>query len=374
MKILIIGAGLTGCTIGRLLQDNGHQIHIIEKNNHVGGLCITKLHDCGIKYEPFGARTFHTRSERVKNFITQFDDFNGYTHRKGMLLNGEFFPFPITRQAVASLPDSTQIFQELEARTGKIDTTNFETATISIFGPTLYRYFIENYSKKMWGMEPRRLSAEWAPKRLELRDNVDDRCFKDEWQGLPVHGYSYLLEKMAEGLDISFEETKFDPYEYDLVISSAPIDKTFDECFGKLQYRSMAFEYRLDESWERENCGTMNLPQHERYIRKCNFKILHKMETPRSLIQYQIPKAVDEHNPPMYPVNTSSNNERFERYLRKAVTTNILPGGRLGFCKYLDMDKAVNLAFKTATLAENYLPLSETERFNEIKSMLASSL
>ncbi len=100
MRILIIGAGLSGCSIARLLKDRHHEISIIEKEPYVGGLCVTKVSPNGLKYEPFGARTFHTNLAQIKEFITRFDEFNGYVHRKGMIINRRLFPFPITKEAI----------------------------------------------------------------------------------------------------------------------------------------------------------------------------------------------------------------------------------------------------------------------------------
>ena len=109
MGILIVGAGLSGCVLARILTDNGHAVSVIEKENCVGGLCVTRVHESGIKYEPYGARTFHTDIERVRDFVSRFDEFNGYAHRKGMIINGECFPFPLTLESIERFPEKNQI-------------------------------------------------------------------------------------------------------------------------------------------------------------------------------------------------------------------------------------------------------------------------
>jgi len=369
MRILIIGAGLSGCTIARLLKERDHDVFVIEKENYVGGLCITKLTPDGLKYEPFGARTFHTKYNYVKEFITRFDEFNGYIHRKGMILNGHLFPFPITKQAINQFKEKDQIIEELKNRPSKINQLNFETACISIFGKTLYNYFIKNYTSKMWGIEPIKLTAEWAPKRLELREEEDDRLFKDQWQGLPKHGYSYLLERIIKGIPIQFNRATFDPEKFDIVISSAPIDKILNYKYGKLEYRSLKFEYKSDELWENDSYGTINLPQHPVYIRKCNFKILHKESSDHNWIQYQQPVVSDENNRPMYPMNTEANNELFDKYLKEICKTNICPIGRLGLFKYLDMDKAVAIAYEMPEIVESFKKLSAMEKYDRIRDI-----
>lgn len=370
MRILVVGAGLTGCSIARLLHDKGFSVKIIEKEDRVGGLCTTEVHECGLKYEPYGARTFHTNIERVKKFIRKYDEFNGYIHRKGMILNDQFFPFPMTIKMISKLPEEKQIFQEIRNTPQCIDTTNFETAAISIFGRTLYNYFIKNYSEKMWGRRPEKLTAEWAPKRLEMRRNGDDRLFKNQWQGLPRRGYSVLLENMIAGIDIELNQSEFDAAHYDLVFATAPIDQIMKYKYGRLEYRSLSFEYHINEKWEDNRCGTINLPQHSDFIRKCNFKILHKQESKRSLIQYQKPVSAGDIYLPMYPVNTIENNMLFDRFLREICTTNIVPAGRLGLFKYIDMDKAVNMAFEISSLVDSYTNLNFEERYLKIKTLI----
>lgn len=160
MNILVVGAGLSGCSLARLLKDRGHTVSLIEKEDRVGGLCVTDVNQDGLKYEPFGARTFHSKNPRIKKFITKFDDFNGYIHRKGMIINRKLFPFPITKEAINNFEEREKILRELKKRPNKADRTNFETASVSIFGKTLYEYFIKNYTTKMWGMDPKNLTAE----------------------------------------------------------------------------------------------------------------------------------------------------------------------------------------------------------------------
>jgi UDP-galactopyranose mutase len=370
MKILIIGAGLSGCALARLLRDRAHDVFIIEKKTFIGGLCITRTDRDGLKFEPFGARTFHTKDPRIIEFITRFDEFNDYVHRKGMIINGRLLPFPITRQALDNLADKQKIIEELKNRPETIDRSNFETACISIFGPTLYKYFIENYTRKAWGIEPKTITSEWAPKRLELREDGSDELFRGEWQGLPKHGYSYLLERIIDGIPVQLKTTEYDPNDYDVVVLTAPIDAMLHYKWGCLQYRSIKFHYQYDKYWEKDTYGTINLPQHPRYIRKCNFTILHKQQSKRKRIQYQEPVAADETNDPMYPVITSQNDQLFDQYLKEACTSkNLCPTGRLGLFKYLDMDEAIEVAFDMVAIVENYSDMTSRDRYEKINEI-----
>lgn len=373
MKILIVGAGLSGCSLARLLKNKGHNVSVIEKQNRIGGLCVTEVNEDGLKYEPFGARTFHSKNPRIVNFISGFDEFNGYAHRKGMIINEKLFPFPITRETISNFKEEKLIADELKNRPGEIDQTNFETACISIFGKTLYGYFIENYTRKMWGIDPEQLTAEWAPKRLELRKDDTEGLFYNQWQGLPRKGYTALLSKMIEGIPLRLNTSSFSDNDYDVVVSSAPIDESMGLKFGRLTYRSLRFDYARNEFWEKDDYGTINLPQHQKYIRKCNFKILHKQESRHNFIQFQEPVAADNGQVPMYPVNTKVSEAIFDKYLKDACKTkNICPLGRLGLFKYLDMDKAVETAFDMVTVVENYLTLNHQDRYQKIKSVRES--
>ncbi|MFC1752197.1 UDP-galactopyranose mutase [Thermoproteota archaeon] len=369
MKVLVVGSGLSGCTISRILKDDGHDVTLIEKKDCIGGLCITKLNQDGLKYEPFGARIFHTKSDKIKSFVTRFNDFSSYIHRKGMIINGKMFPFPITKGAIEGFSEKDKILNELEGRPAKIDETNFETACISIFGKTLYSYFISNYTFKMWGMAPANLNSDWVPKRLELANDENDTIFMHQWQGFPRDGYSVFLGKMTKDIPVELNKTEFDPNGYDIVVFTGPLDKKMNLKFGKLEYRSIKFTHKRDDPWENDNYGTINLPQDPKWIRKCNFKVMWDKNAKHNWIQYQEPVAADDDNIEMYPMDTKKNNDIFDRYLLKICETNILPAGRLGLFKYLDMDKAVEASFDTVALIENYSSLSPEKRYDSIQKM-----
>lgn len=370
LKYLILGAGLCGSSAARLLKDAGQDVVIFEKEEYVGGLCITRVTPEGIKYEPFGARTFHTHSDLIRDFVLRFDEFNGYVHRKGIIINHEIFPFPLTWESINRFPKKDRILEELQNRPQHINMENFETAAISVFGRTLFKYFVKNCTEKMWGMDPADLIADWAPKRLELRQNGRDECFPDQWQGLPCHGYSVLIERIIGDIPVVFKSGTFDFGSFDVIISSARIDEILNFKYGKLRYRSLRFDYEKDESWEQNDYGTINLPQHPQYIRKCNFKILHKINMSHSYIQYQEPVEADDGNVPMYPVATREQQEKFMRYLEEICQTNICPIGRLGLFKYLDMDKAIMVAFDMLPVILKYHTMTPAEKLEAISNII----
>jgi UDP-galactopyranose mutase len=300
----------------------------------------------------------------------EYSLFNGYRHRKGVIIDNQLFSFPITRSAVDRLPKAEQVARELSTRPTEIDRTNFETACLSIFGPTLYGYFISNYTRKMWGIAPAELSAHWAPDRLELRDEETDELFKQEWQGLPVDGYSVWLERMIEGIPVETGVEAMDARAFDMVVSTARIDETAGWRHGRLAYRSLRFTYATDETWEDDRYGTINLPQHSRFIRKCNFKVLHRQPRARSLIQYQEPQDASDGRIPMYPVHTGDNEQLFRKYLSHIVSLpNLCPAGRLGLFEYFDMDEAVSCAMKLVPIVEGYRDMPPQKRMDELMKL-----
>ncbi|MFH1640373.1 MAG: UDP-galactopyranose mutase [Candidatus Omnitrophota bacterium] len=370
MKIGIIGAGLTGCTLARLLVDRGHRVFIFEKNERIGGLCISDRNEDGLLYEPFGPRIFHTADDKIKGFALKYSDFNGYRHRKGVIIEGKLFPYPINMNTVKLLPNAGRIIQELKERPKETNHLNFETACISIFGKTLYEYFVSNYTRKMWGIDPQKLSSHWTPKRLALRECNTEELFKDEWQGLPVSGYSVWLERMIEGIPVQVKVNKIDIKKFDIVVSTAPIDEISAYRYGKLNYRSSKFTYAVAEAWEEERYGGINLPQHPRFIRKTNFRILYRKKNLSNFIQYQEPCAANNGEIPMYPIHTAEDEELFQKYLSYTVSLpNLCPAGRLGIFEYLDMDEAVACAKKLVPLVEKYRDLSMQERKSRLNKI-----
>lgn len=370
MKIGVIGAGLTGCALARLLTKRGHKVIIFEKNNRIGGLCVSDRHKNGLLYEPYGARTFHTADDKVKEFALKYSRFNGYRHHKGIVIERKLLPFPITSDGVFSLSAAKKIKQEFRARPKIVDRTNFETACISIFGQTLYEYFISNYTYRMWGISPRKLSGHWVSKRLILRDDDTQGLFKGEWQGLPVGGYTVWLEKMIEGIDAELGVKAINIKDFDMIASTASIDEVAGYRYGHLEYRSLKFKYTCIEAWEDDRYGTINLPQHRKFIRKCNFKVLHRRKKAKNFIQYQQPCAVSNGNVPMYPVHTERNELLFRKYLSYAAAlTNFCPAGRLGLFEYFDMDEAIACAMQLVPFIEEYHKLTPQKRMETIMKL-----
>ena len=370
MRVLILGAGITGCTLARLLKDKNYDVSIKEKLNHIGGLCYTKISPNGLLYEPYGGHAFHTKINRVKQFVLNFSDFNTYKHTKGIILNGILRHFPLSKETIINMENSEQILKELEERPKIPDFTNFETYAISKFGKTLYKLMIYNYSKKMWGVEPRELTTVYIKNRIDLKDS-NTHIFEDDFQGLPVNGYTKFLANMIHDIPLELNKTEFDESLYDLILFSGRIDELFNFKFGKLQFRTLKFDYRENDSWENENYGSINLPQHPKYIRKINFKVMHQQKTEKSWIQFQEPHQFNTIGRPLYPIYTKPNIELFDRYLIEACKSEkIMPVGRLGLYKYLEMGQAISLTMNMIPIIEQWKKMNPKKRYLELKNLL----
>lgn len=370
MNILIVGSGLTGCTFARHLKDDGNNVQIVEKLSHIGGLCYTKISPNNFLYEPYGSRVFHTKNEKIKNFITKFAKFNNYNHKKGIIIKNKLYHFPISYQEINKMPERNKIHKELLAKPKDPNRSNLETYMISQFGETLYRLFIYNYSKKMWNKEPKELEAELAENRVELKsENV--LTFNGEWQGLPVGGYTKLLKKMTRGINIKYNSTFLSPDNFDIVIYSGRIDELLNYKYGRLPYRSMFFNYKANDNWECDEYGTINLPDHHTYIRKANFKVLYEIDSKDNWIQFQEPTDAFNNNLSMYPIYTKKNNKLFYKYLFEiCCNNNIIPAGRLGLYKYLNMDQAIHLSMKMLNFVYDWQKLDPIKRFKNIRMLI----
>jgi UDP-galactopyranose mutase len=370
MRVLILGAGITGCTLGRLMKNKDNVVSIKEKQDHIGGLCYTRKSHNNILYEPYGGHAFHTKESRIKKFVLNFSEFNNYIHRKGIYINGVLHHFPLSKKTILKMKMSEKILKELEERPTTPDLTNFETYAISQFGITLYNLFIYNYSKKMWGLEPKELTTDYIKNRITLKD-ANTQIFEDNFQGLPINGYTEFLRNMIHDIPIELNTSEFNESLYDLILYSGRIDELLKFKFGILQFRSLRFDYKENDVWENENYGSINLPQHEKYIRKVNFNVMYHQKSDKSWIQYQEPISFNENNIPMYPIYTKQNIKLFDRYLVEACkSSKIIPVGRLGLYKYLEMGQAISLAMDMIPLIEEWKNLSPKKRYVEIKKLL----
>ncbi|MBU1912658.1 MAG: NAD(P)-binding protein [Candidatus Omnitrophica bacterium] len=363
MRIAVVGAGLSGCTIARLLKDRGHDITIFEKEKRIGGLCATATHR-GRPYQLFGPHNFHTHNESVIKFLCRFSAFNNYVHRVGTFVDGKVLPYPISYKTIDILEERDYILKELAHLPKKVNMANFESCVVSMVGKTLYKKFIENYTLKFWRISPKKMGAEWAPEKIEIRRDDSLGYFGDEWQGLPTQGYTHMFEKIIEGIPIHYDvEIKdYRDLRHDLVISTIPIDELFSFCYGRLAYRGLDFVIHFKETeWEDVKYGCINFPERDvAYTRKSNYSLCYYNGPLSSyIVGYEFPGNASR----MYPIYTSQNKKLFNKYLTHLIMVkNLISVGRLGLFRYYDMDKTVEWCLDNIDMVENYPSLTPAER------------
>ena len=370
MKVAVIGAGLSGCTIARLLKDRGHDVVIFEKHDRLGGLCATATHGVRI-YQLFGPHIFHTDNESVIKFVSRFSQFNDYVHHKGTCVDGKIVPYPISYETINMLNEKEQILKEISSLPKDRDMANFETFVTSMIGKTLYEKFIKNYTTKFWGAPAETLAADWVTRRIEIRQDNSMGYFKSEWQGLPVDGYTKMLENMTEGIEVRYNAgvSNYEHLSCDLVVSSIPIDELLHFRFGRLTYRGFRFVVNFQETqWENKRYGCINYPDNDTaYIRKTNFSLCYKdADNPPYIIGYDYPDKKSR----MYPLYNSANKSILNEYLLHLVKIkNLISIGRLGLFRYYDMDDAVRWCIDNAGAIENYPNLDPEKRLQLLFNM-----
>lgn len=354
MRVLIVGSGLYGAVCAHELRRAGHDCHVIEKRNHIGGNVFTRhVPEAGCHEHVYGAHIFHTNSKRIWDYMGQFAEFNHYVNRVKVAHEDSIYSFPINLFTLYQVfgvrtPDEAKacLAKDIIANDNP---GNMEEYCHSVIGPTLYKLFIEGYTQKQWGKHPRELPAD-AVKRLPVRLTFDDNYFNDRYQGIPVGGYTAIIEKMLEGIRV---ETGIDFHlnremwirEYDYVIYTGPIDAFFDYRHGVLEYRSLRFERLLIDSHDFQGNAVVNYTEASvpwtRILEHKHFDMNQK--EPMTLVTREYPQAWVKGDIEYYPERNAQSEALFEQYREEAdkISAKIHFGGRLGEYRYYDMHQVV---------------------------------
>src|SRR5215207_874355 len=251
-RVLVVGAGLTGCTVAHRLARDGGQSVLLERADVPGGL-IRSEHMHGVLYEPHGSHIFHTEDEEVWELANEMTPFRPYRHRVDILAAGQVFNWPILVSDIDRQPDAAEIHLQLADRKGvdaaaRADAANFEDWCLELMGPILYERFIRPYTEKQWGRPARELSARWAPRRVSVRWDNDPYLFPDPHQGWPAgpNGYTDLIDGLLDhelievryGSEVTLDT--LDPGGADAVVLTCPLDVFCGHRFGTLDWRGIA--------------------------------------------------------------------------------------------------------------------------------------
>ncbi len=352
-NILIIGAGFAGAVAARELAEVGHRITVIEKRPHIAGNAYDVKDEHGILIHQYGPHIFHTNSERIFNYLSQFTQWRPYEHRVRGVVNGQEYPFPINRDTLNQLYDldlseeqAAEYFEKVREPKEKV--LNSEDVVLNSVGRDLYEKFFLNYTKKQWGLDPSQLKAGVAA-RIPTRTNTDDRYFTDTYQAMPLHGYTAMFENMLNHPNITVKlSTDYKDFlaqgvEYDHLIYTGCIDEFYDYKFGKLPYRSLRFEHQhLENTEQYQSVGTINYPNDFEFTRITEFKHLTGQQHPATSIVREYPTAEGD---PYYPIPCDENEILFKKYKSLAdCEKNVTFVGRLAEYRYYNMDQVVGAA------------------------------
>jgi UDP-galactopyranose mutase len=352
---LIVGAGFAGSVLAeRLARDGGASVLLIDKRQHIGGNAFDYYNEDGILIHKYGPHIFHTNSSEVFSYLSKFTAWRPYEHRVLTSVDGRLLPMPINLDTINKLYglslDSAGLehfYQERAEPQNQIRTS--EDVIVSKIGRELYVKFFRGYTRKQWDMDPSELDAT-VTARIPLRTNRDDRYFNDEYQAMPLNGYTRMFERMLDHpnirimLNAEFSEiAKAIPYRQ--LIYTGPIDAYFDHRYGRLPYRSLNFRFEtLPKYWHQER-ATINWPNEHEYTRVTEFKHLTGQKNEKTVLCYEYPCWDGD---PYYPVPRDENEAIYKRYKALAsLEPNVVFVGRLATYKYYNMDQVVAQALAT---------------------------
>jgi UDP-galactopyranose mutase len=362
--IVVVGAGFYGSVIAeRVAKELGRKVVILELRNHIGGNSYSeKDPDTGIERHVYGSHIFHTDRPDVWNYISSFTELNNYRHKVITRYKKKSYHIPINLMTINDFfgkdmnPDQARSFIIGQSNAHRIkNPKNFEEQAVSLMGRHLYEAFIKGYTMKQWQTDPKELPASIIS-RIPAKFNYDVNYFTDPWQGIPLEGYTSVFKRILDHplieirLGVDFFDIKDQIPPECLIVYSGPIDRYFNYCHGRLNYRSLRFENRIFSTDDFQGTAVMNYAEVEvPYTRIHEFRYYHperkNYPKDKTFITYEYSLKSDQANEPYYPVNTKKDKEILLKYEKQAkLQTNLLCGGRLGSYKYLDMDDAIAAA------------------------------
>lgn len=348
---LIVGSGLYGSICAYELKKLGYKVLVIEKRAHIGGNIYTEEIE-GINVHKYGAHIFHTSKKKIWDYINQFAEFNNYINSPIAKYHDEIYNLPFNMNTFNKMwnivtPEEAEkkINQE---KTNYLKPKNLEEQALNLVGKIIYEKLIKEYTEKQWGKPCKELPT-FIIKRLPIRFTYNNNYFNDKYQGIPIGGYTKIIEKMLKGIDIKLNCDFFANKEEYLtlakkIIYTGPIDQYFDYCFGELEYRKVEFEIEIIDKANYQGNAVVNYTSldvpYTRIIEHKHFEF--DVNSPKTVISKEYSSSWKKGEEPYYPLNDNKNNALYEKYKSEAEKQNkVIFGGRLGEYKYYDMDKVI---------------------------------
>ncbi len=357
--LIVVGAGLTGCTIARLAADSGLRCLMLERRRSIGGNCRDEVRE-GINVHLYGPHIFHTSSEDVWRFVNRFASFNDFVYHPLARYEGRLYtlPFNLTTFSQIYGHRSRQETEEFLARLPHSPAgCSLEQKAISMVGSEMYKILIKGYTEKQWG-RPCRLLPAFIIERMTLRLDHDDNYFTDSYQGIPVEGYTAMMMRMTEGIEVRTSVEFLDNPGYwakraRSVVYTGPADELCGYILGYLEYRSLYWRHYLHEVPVYQSTAVVNetsatVP----YTRSIEHKHFSTYDLPLTIVSHEYPQRWQRGEDAYYPIADKRNISLYEKYvdLCRNRYPDIILAGRLGCYRYLDMDKAISEAMKLFNL------------------------
>lgn len=361
---LIVGAGLYGAVFARKAADSGKKVLVIDKRPHIAGNVYTEKTE-GINVHKYGAHIFHTNNKEVWDFVNGFSEFNRFTNSPVANYKGELYSLPFNMYTFNKMwgvttPEEAENEIKKQRTEIKGEPKNLEEQAISLVGRDIYEKLIKGYTEKQWGRDCTELPP-FIIKRLPVRLTFDNNYFNALYQGIPVGGYTKLVENMLKGIEVrlntDYLENKAELRKLsDKVVYTGAVDAYFGYRLGNLEYRSVRFENEILDTPNFQGNAAVNYTDREtpwtRIIEHKWFefgKDENGNDLPKTVISREYSSEWKAGDEPYYPVNDEKNSKLYEEYKSLAEKEkNVIFGGRLGEYKYYDMDAVIAAALKKA--------------------------
>lgn len=349
---VIVGAGMFGSALARELTDRDKKVLVIDKRNHVGGMCHTEIRE-GIVFHNYGPHVFHTNDPRIWRWIKRFAEFDQFMVRTKAVAHDRIWSFPVNLLTLHQLW-GVKTPEEARKRLDKERVTisapeNLEDWVLSVYGREIYELFFLGYTLKQWGRDPRTLPSSIV-QRLPTRLSFDDNYFTDRYQGMPVGGYAPMFERMLDGIEVKtgcdFHSERASLEKLGQVVYSGRIDEYFGYRFGELAFRTCRFETQIMEGDFQGNPVVNYCDSEVPFTRIIEHKHFSNHRTDKTLVTREYPEECGRGNTPLYPVNDKENAEIYRKYAD--IPTDVIMAGRLGSYRYFDMCEVIAQAWKIA--------------------------
>ena len=354
---LIVGAGLYGAVFAYEAKKRGKKCLVIEKRDHIAGnIYCEEIH--GIQVHKYGAHIFHTSNKEIWEYVNQFAEFNNYINSPIAKYKGELYNLPFNMNTFSkmwgiSTPQEAKDIIESQIKELHItEPKNLEEQALSLVGTDVYEKLIKGYTEKQWGRDCKDLPS-FIIKRLPLRFVYDNNYFNDRYQGIPIGGYTKIVEKMLEGIEVRLNTDYLANREEfeniaDKIVYTGMIDQYFDYKLGVLEYRSVRFETEELDMENYQGNAVVNYTEKEvPYTRIIEHKHFEFGKQPTTIISREYSSEWKKGDEPYYPVNNDKNDALYAEYKKLADQEGkVIFGGRLGAYKYYDMDKGIDAALQ----------------------------